>query len=76
MTIHAGLNLREALDAARRLGCSIERLTRTGELMVSHPGWPRRMRVNARKRSAPRSLTSLLMQLERPGETNGRAREA
>jgi hypothetical protein len=66
--IHSGLNLREALDAARRLGCSIAVVAGTGELTVSHPAWSRRVRFNRRRRDAPRSLTGLLMRLERDAQ--------
>jgi hypothetical protein len=72
VTIHAGLNLREALVEARRLGCTVEVVMRTGELVVAHPRWPRRERINGRRKSAPRRLTGLLMGLERaPGGPEG-----
>jgi hypothetical protein len=36
VTVDGGLNLREALDAARRLGCTVASVPGTGEvLMVS-----------------------------------------
>jgi hypothetical protein len=65
---HSGTNLREALDAARRAGCTIDVVARTGELTISHPAWPRRVRINRRRRDAPRSLTGLLMRLARDAE--------
>jgi hypothetical protein len=63
--IHAGMNLREALDDARRMGCEVSRVYRTGELLVTHPSWPRRVRVNSRRLDAPRHLIGLLLRLAR-----------
>jgi hypothetical protein len=37
----------------------------TGELVVTHPRWPRRERINGRRKSVPRRLAGLLMGLER-----------
>jgi hypothetical protein len=65
VTVHAGLNLREALVEARRLGCTVEVVMGTGELVVTHPRWPRRERINGRRKSVPRRLAGLLMGLER-----------
>jgi hypothetical protein len=37
VSIPTGINLRNALDIARNLGCSVECVRRTGEIRVSHP---------------------------------------
>lgn len=60
----SGQNLRSVLDRARRLGCTVS-YNAQGEVVVSHPAWPRRMRVSGHRRDAPRSLTSLLDRLLR-----------
>jgi hypothetical protein len=60
---HAGMNLREALIEARAKGCTVRWLDQTGEVMIVHPAWPRRVRCNGRKKSAPRDLTLLLSRL-------------
>jgi hypothetical protein len=65
MAVHAGMNLREALDAAKQLGCTIETVVGTGELTLSHPAWHRRVRLNSRKKTAPRILIGLLLRLIR-----------
>lgn len=56
----SGWNLRDALAFARRLGCEIHCPRRTGELRVSHPSQRRSVRVNARRKDAPRELTTFL----------------
>jgi hypothetical protein len=63
---YTGMNLREALDDARRLGCLVEPVNGTGELDVSHPAWPHHVRLNGRKKSAPRILVVRLRRLVRP----------
>jgi hypothetical protein len=63
---YAGVNLRNALDDARRLGCTVEFVDGTGEIAVSHPAWHRRVRLNSRKKSAPRKLVGFLLSLTRP----------
>lgn len=63
--MHAGINLREALDEARRLGCSVEAVPRSGEIVVRHPAWARQLRLNGRKKSAPRQLITLVGKLLR-----------
>jgi hypothetical protein len=60
----SGQNLREVLAEARRLGCAVTP-NAAGEWAVSHPTWPRRVRVSGHRRDAPRSLTSLLIRLQK-----------
>lgn len=57
---HHGCNLRQALRSARSLGCRVRCPRRTGEVLVSHPAVPGSVRVNARRKDAPRALTGLL----------------
>lgn len=59
---YRGQNLRTVLDVARRLGCAVT-TNAQGEIVVTHPSWPKRMRVSAHRRDAPRSLTTLLGKL-------------
>jgi hypothetical protein len=59
-----GCNLRPALVYARSRGCTIRQPRRTGELVISHSACPReRIRLNARRKDAPRALTAFLLEL-------------
>jgi hypothetical protein len=64
--MNAGMNLREALAEARRLGCTVAAINGTGEFSVSHPSWRHHVKLNGRKKSAPRILTTRLLGLTRP----------
>lgn len=57
-------NLREAISWARQLGCAVERVHRTGEIVFRHPLLPARMRVNARRKDSPRELVAFLKRVE------------
>ncbi len=59
-----GMNLKNALQAARKLGCTVRTVRRSGEVRVSHASCHRRVNLNRRKKSAPRSLTTFLIQLQ------------
>jgi hypothetical protein len=61
---YTGCNLREALIHATQLGCEVEYVNRTGEVRVYLPGH-RSVRLNGRRKDAPRALTTLLNQIER-----------
>jgi hypothetical protein len=58
------MNLREALRAARDLGCNAQHLRRTGEIIVSHPSIARRIVVNSRRKDATRELTAFLLAVQ------------
>jgi len=64
MKSNTGCNLREALICATQLGLEVEHVNRTGEVRVYLPG-RRSMRLNARRKDAPRALTTLLNQIKR-----------
>jgi hypothetical protein len=70
-----GMNLRAALQLARERGCMVQRLAGTGEVTITHPTVPFRLRLNARRKDSPRILTVLLRRLEDAvkGETHSRA---
>ena len=52
---YAGVNLQErARRCAAAPGCTVEWVERTREITVAHPDWHRRVRLNSRKKSAPR----------------------
>lgn len=57
MNLH-GLNLRALERTARKCGCFIKRLRRTGEGRMYHKriGWS--PKYNARRKDAPRELTA------------------
>lgn len=56
----AGLNLRAAIQIAERLGCCIQPVRRTGEIRFSHRLLLSTVRVNRRRKDAPRSLSGWL----------------
>jgi hypothetical protein len=58
-------NLREALDLARRLGCAVEPMRRSGEVRIVPPGSGLPVVVNARRKDSPRVLVVALRRLER-----------
>ena len=58
------MNLHEALALAAKLGCEVSPVRRTGEVLVSH-GALGRVRVNNRRKDAPRALLTLLARLGR-----------
>ena len=64
LRIHSGVNQREALVHAQRLGATIEQPRRTGELRVRHPLMARSVLCNGRRRDASRALTGWIRQLE------------
>jgi hypothetical protein len=61
--IKPGMNLWDAVGAWRAAGGSVEPVHRTGEIVFRHPDAPRRLRVNGRRKDAPRLLTSMLRQV-------------
>ena len=58
-----GMNRRDALSLATRLGCKVVPVKATGELRIGHPAWERTIRVNNRRRGVNRDLIRLLRQL-------------
>lgn len=62
---HQGMNLRECLAEAARLGARVEPIRRTGEIRLSHPRMRGSGPVNARRKDAPRRLVVWLRLLER-----------
>ena len=62
--IHNGMNLRDAVALAQRLGLVVERVGTTGEIRAYDPRVPRRpgsgVRMNGRRKDATRPLVALL----------------
>lgn len=67
MHVFSGMSLRDALKVASHSGCRVKNVRRTGEIAVSHPGFLRRVRVNARKKDASRKLIGFLLGILRMG---------
>ncbi len=61
--LHTGCNLIDAVRAAAELGVQIRHQKGGGELIFSHHATQWRIRVNGRRKDAPRSLTTGLRQL-------------
>ena len=62
--ITSGMNLRDALQAAEKLGCYVRTVRRKGEVRISHPRMGKRINANRRKKNASRVLTTFLSQLQ------------
>lgn len=60
-------SLREMLARARRLGLQVYQPRATGEVVVRVPGRPS-VRVNARRKDAPRRLLKLVLCAEREAD--------
>jgi len=59
-----GMSLKDALNEARALGCTVEILNRTGEVAVIPPNkGEKRLRINNRRKDAPDVLLILLKRL-------------
>lgn len=60
-------NLREALALARRMGCSVDPVNRTGEVKITPPAGGPPVVCNGRRKDTPRVLIKALRRLEREG---------
>jgi len=58
-----GSNLKKVLRDLRTRGCDVQKVRRTGEIRVRHPSAKKPVRVNGRRKDAPRELTSFLRKL-------------
>lgn len=67
----AGINLIDAVRSARRLGILVEHLRKTGELRWSHPSAQKPIRVNSRRKDAPRHATTFLRKVAAAQATKG-----
>jgi hypothetical protein len=61
--MHQGMNLLNAVRAARHLGVRVELLRRTGEYRLSHPLVPIRVKCNCRRKSASRKTVRFLQKV-------------
>lgn len=59
-----GMSLREAVDQAVSLGCTVERERRGGEILFSHFLKPGMCRTSASRKDAPSSLVSWLRRVD------------
>lgn len=62
-----GMNLIDALRAARRIGVTISRVPRSGEIRLKFPRF-KAVVANCRRKSAPRSVTKLLIRAMEVGQ--------
>ena len=60
-----GSNLRDVTAAFRALGGSVCNIRRTGEDIYSHPAAERTVRVNSRRKDAPRALSQMIVKIGR-----------
>lgn len=60
-------NLRDLLREARRLGCHVEPVRRTGETDVQAPDGGPPVRVNVRRKDGSKALVGLLRRVQAEG---------
>lgn len=60
MSVHQGMNLREALRYARQNGCEIQVLRRTGEISLWHPTLKTSVKQDKRRKDATRLVVNWL----------------
>jgi len=58
--IHSGANLRDALRAARDMGCAIRPMPGTDDAMVTHPSYDGAVQVKVTRKDSTRELTAML----------------
>ena len=58
-----GVNLADCERIARQLGCDVQPVNGTGEIRFSHSTIPNSVRVDRRRKDAPRALTTWLNHL-------------
>lgn len=61
----SGMSLEACKQAVRRLGGSVQRIRRTGEIRFFHPTLGSSGMINNRRKDAPRHATTWLRRLER-----------
>jgi hypothetical protein len=61
----SGLNLLDCIRLAKRFGCDVQPVKRTGEIRFTHPNIEKSVRVDGRRKDAPRALTAWLNRLAR-----------
>lgn len=67
-SVFAGMSMRRAIEFAYRSGCSVRKPRRTGEWLIRHHRFSKPVRVNARRKDAPRSLVALLASIQESQE--------
>lgn len=70
MHITHGINSRKAIECWVALGGHVEPFAGTGELCLRHPLIERPLRINGRRKDAPRSVTGALRWLASQTDTN------
>lgn len=60
-----GINLSHLIRRAPAIGIQVSNVRRTGELRFSHAGLRKTVRINGRRKDAPRALTAYFAAAER-----------
>lgn len=63
--MHHGTNLLDLVRLAPELGVEVTNVRRTGELRFRHPALTTSVRVNGRRKDAPRALTAFFTAAQR-----------
>lgn len=61
VTLRQGMDCKLAIKVAQTLGCMVKPMA--GEVLITHPKFRRPVRINARKKDAPRILVAMLRKL-------------
>jgi hypothetical protein len=61
----SGINLLDCERIAKRLGCAVRLVNGTGEIRFAHPKIQKSVRVDGRRKDAPRALTAWLNRVYR-----------
>jgi hypothetical protein len=64
-------DMRQTLAYARALGCTVQPVMGTGETEVRHPSQAKPLRVNGRRKDAPRELTGFVVRVARALDSGG-----
>lgn len=67
-----GISLLNALRHAKALGVLVEHVRKTGELRLTHPLIPQRLRCNSRRKDASRQTVGFLRKVAALQATNNR----
>jgi hypothetical protein len=62
-TTATGMNLTDALILAEDLGFRVRTIRQSGELLMWHPYFPTPVKLSARRRDCPRSLSHRINQM-------------
>lgn len=63
-------NLDKLLAEAERLGCTVSKVHRKGEVRITHPDMPNRLNLNARRKDGTRAALLFLRALQQRNDVD------